>query len=229
MENFRILIADDDAGIRTIASRSLQSQGFETVEFDNGSDAYRAILTQAFDLILLDINMDGLDGFSIIQKVRNRQILTPILIITGNDEEYNEVFGFSIGADDYIIKPFRPSVLCARVKALLRRKQQFEQNSDTTKAGPFLMIKTNFCFYKNGIELLLTPKERLLMQVFMQNINQVLTKEQLYTAVWKDSYVDDNTIMVSIRNLRQKIEEQPKNPQYLLTVYGIGYKFVIPD
>lgn len=229
MKTIRILIADDDSEIRRIASRSLKSQGFETFECCNGIDAYQAILEQKFDLILLDIDMDGLDGFSILAKMREQQISTPVLIITGNDEEYNEIYGFSIGADDYIIKPFRPSALSARVKAILRRTQELIRTKDTLVVGPFLLDKTNFTFYKNSRELSLTPKERLLMQHFMQNINHVFTKEQLYTSVWKDSYIDDNTIMVSIRNLRQKIEDNPKSPAYLLTVYGLGYKFVIPE
>lgn len=171
--------------------------------------------------------MDDLNGFHIIQKVREQQIYTPILIITGDAEEYNEVFGLSIGADDYIIKPFRPSALCARVKALLRRQQQFQKEMSILKAGPFQMDKQTFSFYKDHTELILTPKERLLLQHFMQNMNHIFSKEQLYRAVWKDTCIDDNTVMVTIRNLRQKIEDDPKSPRYLLTVYGLGYKFVI--
>lgn len=227
MNENRILIADDDEEILRITSRSLQSQGYQTYECINGTDAYQAIINQPFDLILLDINMDGLDGFHIIQKVREQHIYTPILIITGEAEEYNEVFGLSIGADDYIIKPFRPSALCARVNALLRRQQQFQKDTSILKAGPFQMDKHTFTFYKDDTELILTPKERLLMQHFLQNINHVFSKEQLYNAVWKDTCIDDNTVMVTIRNLRQKIEDDPKSPRYLLTVYGLGYKFVI--
>lgn len=223
----RILIADDDDEILTITSRSLQSQGYQTFECSNGIDAYQAIISKPFDLIILDINMDGLNGFHIIQKVREQQIYTPILIITGDAEEYNEVFGLSIGADDYIIKPFRPSALCARVKALLRRQQQFQKEMFILKAGPFQMDKQTFSFYKDHTELILTPKERLLLQHFMQNMNHIFSKEQLYRAVWKDTCIDDNTVMVTIRNLRQKIEDDPKSPCYLLTVYGLGYKFVI--
>lgn len=229
MDDLRVLIVDDEEDIRRIAVRALQSQGFRTAGCGDGMEAYKLILEQTFDLILLDVNMDGMDGFQILQKVREKNIMTPILIITGNDEEYNEVFGFSIGADDYIVKPFRPSALCARVKALLRRQEHFQKQSDTIKAGPFQMRKTEFTFFKNGKELPLTPKERLLMQQFLLNINRVFSKEQLYTAVWKDAYVDDNTVMVSIRNLRQKIEDNPKQPKHLITIYGLGYKFVIPD
>lgn len=227
MDNIHVLIADDEPEIRTIASRALRSQGIQTTEYGNGDEAYDAILKTPFDLILLDINMDGMDGFHVLQNIRERGIETPVLIITGNDEEYNEVFGFSIGADDYIIKPFRPSALTARVQALLRRHIQYQKSADTLKAGPFCMVRQSYSFYKNGQELPLTPRERQLMQFFLQHINQVFSKEQLYTAVWRETYVDDNTIMVTIRNLRQKIEDDPKNPVYLTTVYGIGYRFSV--
>lgn len=227
MEQIRILIADDEKEIRTIASRALRSQGFETIECGDGLTAYRVIREQSFDAVLLDVNMDGMDGFHILQAIREQGIETPVLIITGNDEEYNEVFGFSIGADDYIIKPFRPSALTARVKALLKRSRQYSDTASTLKAGPFQMVCQNYTFFKDGKELTLTPKERQLMHFFMRHVNHVFSKEQLYSAVWKELYVDDNTIMVTIRNLRHKIEEDPKNPRFLVTVYGLGYKFVV--
>ena len=223
----KVLIVDDEKPICDLIDMNLTAAGYHCRAVQDGVSALKMIEGESFDLILLDINMEGLDGFRIIQKVREQQIFTPILIITGNAEEYNEVFGLSIGADDYIIKPFRPSALCARVKALLRRQQQFQKDNATLKAGPFQMDRESYSFYKNNVELVLTPKERLLMQHFLHNVNHVFSKEQLYTAVWKDNCVDDNTVMVTIRNLRQKIEDDPKSPKYLLTVYGIGYKFVI--
>lgn len=228
MENYRILIADDDPEIVKIASRALTSQGFLTTSCDNGFDAYQNILHHPFDLILLDITMDKMDGFEVIKKVRDQKITTPIMVITGNDEEYNEIYGFSLGADDYIIKPFRPSALCARVKALFRRLKLSGEKAQTLNAGPFIMDLHSFSFYKNGEELSLTPKERSLMQCFLEHPNQLFSKEQLFQLVWKSDCVDDNTIMVSIRNLRQKIEDDPKHPLFITTVYGIGYRFTIP-
>lgn len=227
MENIRILIADDEPEIRMIESRSMRSQGFKTAECADGQTAMHMILTQHFDLILLDLDMPGLDGFHILQNMREQAIDIPVIIVTANEEEYNEVFGFSLGADDYIIKPFRPSALSARVKRLLDRMDQNRRQSNVLTIGPFQMLLQNYTFFKNDIELPLTPKERQLLQYFMQNPNQVFSKEQLYQAVWNHSAVDDNTIMVTIRNLRQKIEDRPKEPKYLLTVYGLGYKFSV--
>ena len=225
----RILIADDEPGIRMVAGRALRSAGFEVAEYENGRDAYRAASSERFDLLILDVNMDGMDGFTITQKLREQKILTPILIVTGNDEEYNEVYGFSIGADDYIIKPFRPSALSARVQAILRRQGLLEAASHILKAGPFTIDRNTQLVYKNGKELTLTPKERQLMQYFLENQGHALSKEQIYKRVWRDNAVDNNTIMVSIRNLRQKIEDDPSNPVFILTVYGVGYRFVCPD
>lgn len=225
----RVLIADDEKGVRIIASRALKSEGFLTEEYADGQEAYQAILSREYDLLLIDINMPGMDGFSIIEKVREKGIQTPIIIITGNDEEYNEVYGFSIGADNYIIKPFRPSALAARAKALLRRSRYTDSSSFLLKAGPFCLDKNLRLFYKNGTALELTPKEALLLQYFMENIGQVLSKQQLYEKVWREKAVDDNTIMVCIRHLRCKIEDNAKEPVYIQTVYGFGYKFILPE
>ena len=225
-EEIRILIADDEPGIRRVASRALKSEGFQIAEYEDGKSAYEAALNEHFDLLILDVNMGEMDGFTVIEKLREKNITVPILVVTGNDEEYNEVYGLSIGADDYIIKPFRPSALSARVKAILRRYNTIQDSSSTLKAGPFTMKTDSQTVYKNGSELYLTPKEKALMFYFMQNQNQVLTKDQIYSYVWKSDIVDDNTIMVTIRNLRQKIEDNPAKPKHLLTVYGTGYRMV---
>lgn len=229
MSDGLILIADDDIHILKMASRILQSDGMKTIEISNGQVAFQEILSTPFDLILLDINMEGMDGFSIVKEVRKQGIQTPIIIISGNAEEYNAIFGLGIGADDYLIKPVSPAILCAKVKALIRRhKNTMTTTSRWIERGPFRYDCYTYHFYKNQTPIHLTSKEKLLMQMFMKNINQVFTKEMLYEQVWQNSPIDDNTIMVNIRNIRQKIEDCPKNPQYLKTVWGIGYQFIIP-
>lgn len=227
MSTARILVADDDASIRMITKRALTSQGYEVIECENGLDAYHRLLKEHFDLVLLDIDMDKMDGFSVLSKVREAQIAVPILIITGKDEEYNEVYGFHLGADDYIIKPFRPSALSARVSAVLRRFSAHGASKTVLRGGPFVMDLQSFSFTKDGQALVLTPKEWQLMQLFLQNPGQVFSKEHLFDKIWRDSVVDDNTIMVTIRNLRRKIEDDPGKPKFLCTVYGIGYRFTL--
>ena len=229
MDTVRVLVADDDPSIRMIAKRALTSQGCEVTECEDGLDALKRILSEHFDLILLDIDMGRMDGFSVLEKIRERQIQTPVLIITGNDEEYNEVYGFHLGADDYIIKPFRPSALSARAGAILRRTRASSSAETLIRKGPFVMNLQTFSFTRDGKEIVLTPKEWQLMQLFLRSPGQVFSKDQLFERIWKEGAVDDNTIMVTIRNLRKKIEDDPAKPRFLNTVYGVGYRFTLPS
>lgn len=228
MADERILIADDDLHILKMASRILQSEGMITDQFANGNQALQAALKNEYDLLLLDINMDDIDGFTIVKEVRNKGIQTPIIIISGNSEEYNTIFGLGIGADDYLTKPVSPAVLCAKVKALLRRnKVLMETNQKWIERGPFRFDTDSYRFYKNNNEIILTAKEKQLLLLFLKNINHVFTKEMIYELIWNNTAIDDNTIMVNIRNIRKKIEDNPKQPKFLQTEWGIGYRFTV--
>lgn len=229
MPQDKVLIVDDDIHILRMASRILQSDGILTTEVSSGREALNQILYSHYDLILLDINLDDLDGFSIVKKVRAQGIKTPIIIISGNTEEYNTIFGLGIGADDYLTKPVSPAILGAKVKALIRRNRTaMELSEKVLERGPFSFDLETYSLYMEGREIPLTSKEKQLVCLFLKNINTVFTKEMLFEQVWKDRAVDDNTIMVNIRNIRAKIEPDPKNPRYLKTVWGMGYQFVLP-
>lgn len=229
MPQDKVLIVDDDIHILKMASRILQSDGILTTEVTSGKEALNQILYSHFDLILLDINLDDLDGFSIVKKVRQQGISTPIVIISGNTEEYNTIYGLGIGADDYLNKPVSPAILGAKVKALIRRNRAAMESSEKVlERGPFTFDLETFSLYKNHQEIPLTSKEKQMFCLFLKNINTVFTREMLFEQIWKDRPVDDNTIMVNIRNIRSKIEPDPKNPRYLKTVWGIGYQFVLP-
>lgn len=229
MPQDKVLIVDDDIHILRMASRILQSDGISTTEVSSGREALNQILYSHYDLILLDINLDDLDGFSIVKKARAQGISTPIIIISGNTEEYNTIFGLGIGADDYLTKPVSPAILGAKVKALIRRNRTaMEQSEKLLERGPFSFDLETYSLYMEGREIPLTSKEKQLVCLFLKNINTVFTKEMLFEQVWKDRAVDDNTIMVNIRNIRAKIEPDPKNPRYLKTVWGMGYQFVLP-
>lgn len=229
MPQDKVLIVDDDIHILRMASRILQSDGISTTEVSSGREALNQILYSHYDLILLDINLDDLDGFSIVKKARAQGITTPIIIISGNTEEYNTIFGLGIGADDYLTKPVSPAILGAKVKALIRRNRTaMEQSEKLMERGPFSFDLETYSLYMEGREIPLTSKEKQLVCLFLKNINTVFTKEMLFEQVWKDRAVDDNTIMVNIRNIRAKIEPDPKNPRYLKTVWGMGYQFVLP-
>lgn len=229
MEQAKILVVDDEAFVRRTISRVLSSEGMSISEAANGPQAVRAVQEQHFDLVILDIVMDGMDGFQVINQFRNLGILTPVFILSGRQADNDKVFALGIGADDYITKPFSPAVLCAKVKACLRRVGlSSQQRGQILSAGPFEYLCDEMKLLKNGEEIILSSKESFLMKYFLTNRNKVLTKEQIYSSIWGNSIVDDNTIMVHVRRLRVKIEDDPNRPVYLKTVRGVGYQFVLP-
>ncbi len=228
MDRIKILIVDDEKFVRRTISRVLESEGMSTVEVSNGPDAIRMVQNQAFDLIILDIVMDGMDGFQVIHQIRDLEILTPVFILSGRQADNDKVFALGIGADDYITKPFSTTVLCAKVKACLRRVGlSTQKTANIISVGPFCYISDEMRLLKNGVEVCLSSKESFLMRYFLSNINKVLTKEQIYSSVWGNNVIDDNTIMVHIRRLRMKIESNPNQPDFLKTIRGVGYQFTV--
>ena len=227
MERSKILVVDDEKLVRRMIARVLESEGMSIVEASNGLDAVQMAKAQPFDLIILDIIMEGIDGFQVIHQLRSEGMLTPVFILSGRQADNDKVFALGIGADDYITKPFSPSVLCAKVKACLRRMSlSAPSSSGVLSAGPFCYFSDEMRLLKKGIEVPLSSKESFLMKYFLTNQNKVLTKEQIYHSIWGDNVVDDNTIMVHIRRLRTKIEDDPNKPLYLRTIRGVGYQFV---
>ena len=228
MEYFRILIADDEEPIRRLISKILESEGMNPFQAANGPETLAITRKQAFDLIILDVIMDGMDGFTVLRELRSQGITTPVIILSGRKEDCDKVFGLEIGADDYITKPFSPPVLTAKVKACLRRSRiDSRKSSGVIEAGPFQYICDEMRLLKNGIEVTLSSRESMMMKYFLSNLNRVLTKEQIYNHIWGNQIVDDNTIMVHIRHLRMKIEDDPNCPVFLRTVRGIGYQFSV--
>lgn len=227
MSSDPILVVDDDPSIRRVICRILNSEGMATQEACCGIDAVRMAQAQPFSLILLDLVMDGMDGFQVIHQLRGHGILTPLFVISGRQAEIDKVLALGIGADDYITKPFSTMVLCAKVKACLRRINLSAPsvNNELT-AGPFRYICDEMKLFKNGVELVLSVKEYLVMKYFLTNINKILTIEQIYSNVWNSTIVDDNTVMVHIRRLRKKIEDNPNKPVFLKNIRGSGYQFV---
>lgn len=226
----KVLIVDDDKAIRKVISKVLYSNDIEPIEAVSGEEAIALITSSHFDLIILDIMLGGMDGFEVIKTLRKHGIDTPIMILSGRSEDYDTIFGLGIGADDYITKPFNPITLGAKVKALIRRNKNSSKNKQNyIIATPFKYDLKTFKLYKNDEEIFLSYKEGAIMRLFLGNINQVFTKEQLYEQVWGDIIVDENSVMVYISYLRNKIEDNPKKPQYIQTVWGIGYKFTLPS
>ena len=223
-----VLIVDDDESVQTVLYKVIRSNGIEAKIASSGEQALEILAKHRFDLILLDVNMHGIDGFDVIRLLRQRGVRTPIIIVSGRQEDYDTLYGLDIGADDYVTKPFNPVVLGAKVKALIRRSKGMGAGSEAViAAGPFQYDTKTLRLYKNGEEIPLSSKENAIMKLFMDNVNRIFPKEMIYEMIWGESIVDENAIMVYINRLRQKIEDDPSKPCHIQTVRGLGYRFVI--
>ncbi len=225
-----ILIAEDEKDIRNLLRDNLEREGYLVFDTKDGIDALDVIKNETIDLAILDVMMPRLDGFNLLRKIREISTL-PVIFLTARGEDMDKVLGLGLGADDYLVKPFSMSELIARVGAQLRRCQQYTvKNQERLSQVVFKNLtldKESCCIYKNDNMIELNAKEYKLLLYLMDNSGRVFTKKQLYSAVWEeDYYYDDNTIMVHISHIRNKIEDDPKNPEFIKTIRGIGYKFV---
>ncbi len=224
----KVLIVDDDDAVLTMLYKVIKSNGIDADTCSSGEAALEFVANHSYDLILLDINMQGIDGFTVIESLRKQGIKIPIIILSGRAEDYDMLYGLDIGADDYITKPFNPIIVGAKVKALIRRsKNALHGGSDILSAGPFQYNTSTLRFYKNNKEILLSAKENAIMKLFIDNENRIFSKDMLYDLIWGESIIDENAIMVYINRLRAKIEDDPSNPKYIQTVRGLGYRFVV--
>ncbi|MEG2744360.1 MAG: response regulator transcription factor [Oscillospiraceae bacterium] len=221
----KVLIVDDDPAVQKMLFKVMKSNGLEAFTASDGAEALELVRKNVYQLILMDINMSGLDGFEAVQTLRKNGCDVPIIIVSGRKEDYDTLYGLDIGADDYITKPFNPVTLGAKAKALIRRSRGPGGDGLLT-AGPFQYNTSTLRFFKNGEEIPLSSKENALVKLFLDNINRVFSKDVLYDLVWGDNLVDENAVMVYMNRLRGKIEDDPANPKYLQTVRGLGYRFV---
>lgn len=223
-----VLIVDDDEAVLTMLRKVMKSSGIEADAARSGGEAIELAAHGHYDLMLLDVNMPGMDGFEVIQTLRGRGLKLPIIIVSGRKEDYDALYGLDIGADDYLTKPFNPVTLGAKVKALIRRSRgELTGSGGVLAAGPFRYDTSTLRFYKDGTEIVLSSKENAMMKLFLDNVNRIFTKDMIYDLVWGSSIVDENAIMVYINRLRQKIEADPARPAYIQTVRGLGYRFVV--
>ena len=225
----QIIIVEDEENIRKELKQLLQNAMYEVTTIESFSDVAGQItrMEPMPDLVLLDLNLPEESGFAICTKIREYSEI-PVIFLTSRTDSMDELTGILKGADDYITKPFRQLVLGAKVKALIRRNKNLVlDNSDTLECGPFSYDTTTMRFYKNGEELILSSKESALLLLFMKHPQQVFTKDMIYEHVWGNTVaIDDNAIMVYINRLRGKIEDDRQNPAHILTIRGLGYRFV---
>lgn len=227
MEN-KILLVEDDEAISEMLSNYLIKEGFKlTCAFD-GEEGLMKFFADSFDLVILDIMLPKLDGMEVMKLIREKSDL-PILIMSAKDTDVDKAIGLGLGADDYIAKPFSLIELCARIKAALRRAKQYSKSKVEEQKLIVLDDLTidldNYTALKSGENIKLTAKEFELLRLFAKNPTRVFTKSQIYSLLWQDDFLgDENVINVHIRRLREKIEDDPSNPKYIKTLWGIGYK-----
>ena len=229
----KILIIDDEEDILKLLSMVLRKEGFENIytaeDAESGFDLFGRVNP---DIILLDIMLPDEEGYEVCKKIRKTSNV-PILFISAKTEEIDRVLGFALGGDDYITKPFSTKEVAYRIKAQLRRSgyNDEEENKNTVlNLGVFQIDEEKIEVRKNGELIELKPKEYKMFLYMAKHPNQIMSKEKLCSEVWGEDYIGfDNTIMVHIRRLREKIEEDASNPKYIVNVKGLGYKFVLKD
>ena len=223
----KILLLEDDPGLIDGLSYALSRNGFHIDVASSVSEAFQRLNNSVYHLLILDITLPDGTGYEVCEKVRKSGSRVPILFLTALDEEVNIIRGLDGGGDDYMVKPFRLGELCSRIRALLRRCSGQKDFSAVLRSGPVTADLTSGTVSLNGKALELTPAEYRLLCLFLRHPGQLLTREAILDALWdgNGSFVDNNTLSVYIRRLREKIEPVPSSPEYLLTVRGFGYRW----
>lgn len=245
----RVLIVDDEQSILILLAYNLEKDGYEVVTSMDGQEGYDLALKESFDFIILDLMLPSMDGMDICKRLRQEKIETPILMLTAKDDELEKIIGLELGADDYMTKPFSPREVLARMKAILRRTKHKTSSSEESESSPVQEVETVeeipaeeqvvfgditimpelYEVYVKGEPIDITPKEFELLLYMAQRMNRILSRDQLLNAIWNFDYAGETRIVdVHISHLREKIEEDTKNPQYIKTVRGFGYKLEEP-
>ncbi|MGY3765580.1 response regulator transcription factor [Vagococcus vulneris] len=221
-----ILLVEDDQDIRELITLYLENEGFKVLSIDDGLVAKEAILSQKFDLAILDIMLPKVDGLTLLSLIRKKESY-PVIMLTAKGEDIDKITGLNFGADDYITKPFKPLEVIARVKAQLRRFNQYNPRHQNVLYFKELElnIEKHQAMFNNKI-LDLTPKEFSILKLLLENIGNVVSSENIFKMVWQEKYysASNNTIMVHIRHLREKMNDIGDKPNYIKTVWGVGYK-----
>lgn len=227
----KIAVVDDEQEIANLIELYLNNENYEVYKFYSGREALDFFYSAEVDLAILDIMLPDINGLTLCQEIR-KLYAYPIIMLTAKDEEIDKITGLSLGADDYITKPFRPLELIARVKAQLRRYKRYngaqtsgEEEYILTHAGLVLNVKTHSCTL-NEKTLTLTPTEFSILRILLEHKGEVVNAEALFHEIWQDEYYNksNNTITVHIRHLREKMNDAADNPKYIKTIWGVGYK-----
>ncbi|EMT52044.1 MULTISPECIES: response regulator transcription factor [Brevibacillus] len=228
MEEITILVVDDEEEIRNLIAIYLQNEGYRVLKAADGVEALEMLRREEVQLLILDVMMPRMDGIQACLKIREQQHL-PIIMLSAKSQDMDKIYGLSTGADDYMTKPFNPLELIARVKSQLRRYLKLNQVSalreDELEIGDLLINTATRGVKVSGRDVKLTPTEFAILELLARHPGVVFSTEHIYERVWKESFgQSDNTVMVHIRKLREKIEEDTRKPRYIKTVWGVGYK-----
>ena len=224
----KLLLVEDDPEICGMLKKFLEKENFEIITANDGEEACSKFRQETCDLVLLDLMLPKISGMDVLQQIR-AQSTVPIIIMSAKDTDSDITLGLGLGADDYVTKPFSMVQVLARIKANLRRTRQYAASSPARPSllsvGELRMNLEDYTVSKQGKEIELTAKEFEILRLLLQNPRKVYTKEQIYSLIWNDAYFgDENAVNVHISRLRNKIEDNPRSPKYVITVWGIGYK-----
>jgi len=230
----RVLVAEDETSIREFIVINLQRSGYEVVQAENGAQALELYDRDDgnFDVVLLDIMMPEIDGLEVCKRLRTKSKTVGIIILTAKTQEMDKVTGLLVGADDYVTKPFSPSELMARVDAIYRRVEMnsapAQLKKSTIELGEFVLNLRNHTLTKNGVPIELTHVEFQIIEYFFKNHGAALSRTDILDKVWGEKYFGEEKVVdVNIRRLRMKLEDEPSNPKHLVTVWGLGYKWMV--
>ena len=228
-EMMTILLVEDDLEICTMLKNYLATENFTVVTANDGREACRKFKEGNFELVLLDLMIPYISGMDVLQFIRKESVV-PVIILSAKDTDSDKTLGLGLGADDYISKPFSVTEVLARIKANIRRATQYGaaavKEKEVLTAGDIVMDLSDYTVKKAGQDIDLTAKEFEILKLLMKSPKKVYTKEQIYSLVWNEAYFgDENAVNVHISRLRNKIEDEPGKPKYVVTVWGIGYKF----
>ncbi|QAA30301.1 DNA-binding response regulator [Clostridium manihotivorum] len=224
---YKLLLVEDDSEISELVLKHLTTEGFLVTAAKDGERALDEFYKNTFDLVLLDIMLPKVNGKEVLRKIRENSTV-PVIIISAKDSELDKILGLELGADDYITKPFSLNELNARINAALRRISYYKNpviKEKRVQRGDLILDIDNYQIIKNNIVIDLTSKEFEILKLFLENPKKVFTKAQIFSSIWEDDFMnDENTVMVHIRRVREKIEDNPSEPKYIKTIWGIGYK-----
>lgn len=225
----KILLVEDEESIRSFLKINLERNSFQVIEAGTGEEGIEKALLEKPQIIILDVMLPGIDGFQVCSRLRKEFPSAGIIMLTAKGQDMDKIMGLEFGADDYIIKPFNPLEVVLRVKAILRRigiSEDESSNKNKLMGGPFIIDLYSQKLLKDNKEIDVTPKEYMLMKLFIENPNKAFTRDELLNLIWGYNFFGDPKIIdVNIRRLRSKIEDDSSNPQYIETVWGIGYRW----